>query len=101
MERSLNEVYGPIPKEVQTLIGIAVLKNRAKAVRAKKILVKKEYAEVTFADLECLDNEKLYANINANKSFAALAFKENPLLKIEKPGLSAEQMLSFVSEFIA
>ena len=101
VERSLNEVYGPIPKEVQTLIGIAVLKNRAKAVRAKKILVKKEYAEVTFADLECLDDEKLYANINANKSFAALAFKENPLLKIEKPGLSAEQMLSFVSEFIA
>ncbi|MCI5838921.1 MAG: transcription-repair coupling factor [Christensenellaceae bacterium] len=101
VERSLTEVYGSIPKEVGTLIGIAVLKTKAKAVRAKKVLVKKECAEVTFASLECLDNEKLYASITANKNCASLSFKQNPVLRIEKPGMSAEQVLSFVTDFLA
>ncbi|MBR2968685.1 MAG: transcription-repair coupling factor [Clostridia bacterium] len=97
---SLTDVYGKIPRPVAALIDIAELKNYAKALRAVKVTVRRDGAEVVFADINSLDNEGLHSRIMQNRKTASLTFKERPTLHLSLEGSSAEQALSFLLNFL-
>jgi transcription-repair coupling factor (superfamily II helicase) len=100
VENSITDIYGTPPKCVENLISIAVLKNRAKFIRATKVLIKREYAEIILADINSLDNEILFKRINSNKGVATLSFKERPAIRLAVEGKSAEEILNFVIDFL-
>ena len=102
VETSLADIYGPLPREVKTLIEIAELKNLAKSVRATRVTVKKGGAEISLADLDSLADGRLYSRISREKSVASISFKEKqPLVSLSFEGLSAREALIKTEEFLA
>ncbi len=97
---SLYDIYGAPPKEVETLVSIAVLKNLAKKIRAAKVTVRKGGVEIQLADLNSLDNDALYDKIKEERQTATLSFKERPTIRLELPDSSADEALDKAVDFL-
>ncbi len=97
---SMQDVFGKPPAEVVTLVKIAVLKTLAKKVKATKVTVKKGGGEIVLADINALNNQKLYDSLTQNKKNVSLSFKEVPVITINLDGASADDALNFTVGFL-
>lgn len=91
---SLRDTYGELPRAVENLLVIAVLKSYAAKFRIKKISVIKGVGGLEFPDLETLGDKRILAamdkyreNVRLNMSAAPVleffGYKENAVLMAE------------------
>ena len=99
---SLLSNHGKIPKEVSTLIDIAVLKSKVKNVGGIKLVISLKIAKIYFKDLDSLKDGKIVSKIPKFNNKVVLSFEENPILSFNtlsgKPEEAIKFMLKFLSE---
>ena len=102
VENSLSEIYGPIPEEVKTLVGIAVLKNLAKAAGAVKVTVRRGGAEIVLGGLDAFSDGRLSDEISRRKSVCSVSFKgKQPVISLSLEGFSSVLALAYTEDFLA
>ena len=97
---SLLDSYGSVPQETENLISIAMLKNYAKKIEAVKVTVTNKIASLTLKNLNSLNNEKLMNKINSHKNLVTLSFSENPVILFNSAGITGEEAVNGMTEFL-
>ncbi|MBP5177814.1 MAG: transcription-repair coupling factor, partial [Clostridia bacterium] len=82
VKRSIGELFGPLPPQVDNLFLIARLKRDAKKAEAIKLVVGTAFAQLTIKDLNSFKDGGLTAALNAFKENAVLSFDVNPTITV-------------------
>ena len=104
---SLKDTYGPLPKAVENLLVIAVLKSYAALFNVVKISVVKGVGSLQFPSLESLGDKRIQAAMDKYAHEVRLNMSEAPVVeffgKREAAELMAEmtKFLKFASTFVA
>ena len=89
---SLRDTYGELPRAVENLLVIAVLKSYAARFNVKKITVAKGVGALEFPSLESLGDKRLQAALDKYKLETRLNMTEAPVVEFFKGRDSAELM---------
>ncbi len=98
---SLTEDFGEIPSAVATLIDIATLKVKAKAVDTIKISISLNNCRLTLKNLESLRDGKVTNRLKDYKEKVTLTFDERPILVFNSEGKKPEDEIKTVIEFLS
>lgn len=98
--KTLTEEYGEPPREVLTLVDIATLKVKAKAVDAVKITISLGVCKLTLKTLESLKDGKITSRLKDYKDKVTLTFDERPVL-VFKDSKRPENSIKDVIEFLS
>lgn len=96
----LADIYGAVPQPVINLLNIAAIKVLAKKLKAEKVSVKNNVAEILLGSMEFLKQDKLLNAIEADSKMCALSFGEKPSVIIKPKSRKAELVLEQVLEFL-
>ncbi|MBE5740419.1 MAG: transcription-repair coupling factor [Clostridiales bacterium] len=102
---SLRDTYGELPRAVENLLVIAVLKSYAAKFNVKKISVVKGVGALEFPSLEALGDERVQAAMDKYQGRVRLNMSEAPVIEFfgrrEATDLMAEmtKFLKFASTF--
>lgn len=99
VEKSIEDEFGKMPKAVSTLIDIAELKVRAKAVSVIKITVSMNVCRVTLKSLESLRDGKITNQLKKFKDTVTLTFDERPILVFNVLGGRADDEIKETLKF--
>ena len=97
--QSLEETYGIIPKAVENLMVIAVLKNYASKFNIKKITVSKEKGTLELPSIESLANKGLQASLDKYASETKLNMSQAPVIEFIRdsdPAILMAKMTKFL-----
>ncbi|MBE5756594.1 MAG: transcription-repair coupling factor [Clostridiales bacterium] len=100
LREELKEVFGKLPKEVDNLINIAVIKKMATNLGAKGVTINKEEVSISFENLKEINNPKLLNSIDENSSVLSLEMAKSPKILFKKIFSSSEKMLVLVYDFL-
>ena len=89
---SLQDTYGELPRAVENLMVIAVLKSYAMKFSVKKITVAKGLGSLEFPSLESLGDKRLQAALDKYAKETRLNMTEAPVVEFTKGRDSAELM---------
>lgn len=89
---SLQDTYGELPRAVENLMVIAVLKSYAMKFSVKKITVAKGLGALEFPSLESLGDKRLQAALDKYAKETRLNMTEAPVVEFTKGRDSAELM---------
>ena len=96
---SLEETYGPLPRAVENLMVIAVLKSYAMKFNVKKITLIKGVGALEFSSIEILGDKRIQAALDKYKDETRLVMSAAPVLEFEKTNDSTtlmEKMTKFL-----
>ena len=102
---SLKEMYGDLPRSVENLLVISVVKSYASKFNVRKISFVKGIAALEFASLEALGDKRILAAMDKFAGRVRLNMTEAPVIEFYKKGEAAELMaemtkfLKFASTF--
>jgi transcription-repair coupling factor (superfamily II helicase) len=102
---SLRDTYGELPRAVENLMVIAVLKSYAAKFSVKKITVAKGIGALEFPSLQALGDKRILAAMDKYKACVRLNMTEAPVIEFFGRRDSAELMaemtkfLKFASTF--
>lgn len=97
---SLTEDFGEIPRAVMTLIDIATLKIKAKAVDCIKISISLNLCRLTLKNLQSLRDGKITKKLKDYKDLVTLTFDERPVLVFNSQGKKPEEVIKTLVEFL-
>ena len=89
---SLQDTYGPLPRAVENLMVIAVLKSYAMRFSVKKITVAKGLGALEFPSIESLADKRLQAALDEYAGCTRLNMTEAPVVEFTKGRDSADLM---------
>ena len=89
---SLEDTYGVLPRSVENLMVIAVLKNYATKFSVKKITVTGEKGALEFASLEALGDKRILSALDEYAKETRLNMTEAPVIEFVKGGQPAKIM---------
>ena len=96
----MRENYGELPLETVNLLKIARLKEYCSYFGLVKAEISKKTAKLVFANLQSLNKDGLMDAINSNKGKVTLAFEETPCLLFNNEGLTNEEILEEMINFL-
>ena len=96
---SLEDTYGPIPKAVENLMVIAVLKNYATKFSVKKITVGGGVGALEFPSLEAIGDKRILSALDRFKAETRLNMSEAPVIEFYKGGDSG-QLMAQMTKFL-
>ena len=102
---SLEDTYGPLPRAVENLLVIALLKNYASKFSVKKITVANGVGSLEFPSLQSFGDKRIVGAMDKYEGEIRLNMTEAPVLEFIKGRDSAELMakmtkfLNFASTF--
>ncbi len=96
---SLEDSYGDLPKEVDNLINIAVIKFLAKPLKITEININKSATELVFQSVKAFDNEKLVQEIEKDEN-VTISMSEKPALKFSRNKKLNAEILRDMLEFL-
>ncbi|MBQ8685091.1 MAG: transcription-repair coupling factor [Clostridia bacterium] len=96
---SLEDTYGPLPKAVENLMVIAVLKNYATKFSVKKITVGGGVGALEFPSLEALGDKRVLAALDQFKGETRLNMTEAPVIEFYK-ARDAAQLMAQMTKFL-
>ena len=97
---SVEEVYGPLPKEALNLIDVAVIKMLATKLGVSKITVTRKSASLEFSNFSCLANEKLHTAISVFSDLVRLNMSGVPKVEFMDIIQDGASLLGSVREFL-
>ncbi len=89
---SLRDTYGPLPRAVENLMVIAVLKSYAAKFSVKKITVANGVGALEFPSLEAIGDKRILAAIDKYKQSVRLNMSEAPVIELFGKHDAAELM---------
>ncbi len=89
---SLEDTYGALPRAVENLMVIAVLKSYASKFGVKKLTVAKGVGAMEFPDLNAFGDKRIVAAMDKYRAETRLNMTEAPVLEFYKGRDSAELM---------
>ena len=104
---SLEDTYGKLPKAVENLLVIAVLKSYATKFGIKKVTLAKGVGALEFPSLNALGDKRILAAMDNFKNDTQLNMTEAPVVEFHRGRDSAELMakmikfLKFASTFVS
>jgi transcription-repair coupling factor (superfamily II helicase) len=81
---SLEETYGPLPRAVENLMVIAVLKSYAMKFNVKKITLIKGVGALEFSSIEILGDKRIQAALDKYQGETRLVMSAAPVLEFAK-----------------
>lgn len=99
VQDELIDRYGEIPKEVQNLIFVALLKADAKRAYIQRLAVKPGEIRIAFDPEAPVDGGKLYAAA-LNIFGAAMVADEVPTMVIRRPRVSVEELCGELTQIV-
>lgn len=96
---SLQDTYGTLPRAVENLMVIAVLKNYAMKFHVKKITVAAGVGSLEFGSLEFLGDKRIQAALDKYASETRLNMTEAPVVEFTK-GRDAAEMMAQMTKFL-
>lgn len=99
VEKSLEETYGKIPREVYNLLLIAVLKSYASKFYVRKIIVNKKKASLEFSSLNAINNKGLMKSMDTSRGEVSLSMVSAPALEFKTSksvALTIRNMINFL-----
>ncbi len=94
----IEEVYGKVPKEVENLLDIALIKSYAQRKSVVKIVLSKNQAYMTVSDLSKIGGG-IQDALEQFSSFSVLSFEDLPKISFTLQA-SSEKTLSLMTEFL-
>jgi transcription-repair coupling factor (superfamily II helicase) len=98
--KSLKDNYGEIPKEVLTLIDIAVLKQKAISVGGIKIVISNREGKIYLENLNSLKDGKIAGKIPKYSKKVSLSFDKNPILSFSPELQNSNEYINLMVEFL-
>ena len=98
---SILNSFGRIPKEVLTLIDIAMLKSKADKVGAVKLVISLKQAKLYLKNLDSLKDGKIVKKLANYKGRVVLSFEENPILTFITKNGKPEEEIKLILEFLS
>ena len=99
VQDELIDRYGEIPKEVQNLVFVALLKADAKRAHIQRLAVKPGEVRIVFDPEAPIDGAKLYSTA-LNIFGAAMVMDEVPTMVIRRPRTSVEELCSELTQIV-
>ena len=96
---SLEDTYGPLPKAVENLMVIAVLKNYAMKFSVKKITVGGGIGALEFPSLDALGDKRILGALDKFKGETKLNMSEAPVIEFSKSG-DVAQLMAQMTKFL-
>ena len=96
---SLRETYGELPKAVENLLVIAVLKSYASKFNVKKISLIKGVGALEFPSLQSLGDKRIQAALDKYAGETRLNMSEAPVVEFTK-GRDAAEMMAQMTKFL-
>ncbi len=97
---SLLNNFGRIPKEVLTLIDIAILKAKADKAGAIKLEISLKRAKLYLKNLDSLKDGRIVSKLANYKNRVTLSFEENPILTFTTKNGFPEEEIKLILEFL-
>ena len=96
---SLQDTYGELPRSVENLMVIAVLKSYAAKFAVKKITVAKGVGSLEFPSLESLGDKRVQAALDKYADQTRLNMTEAPVIEFFK-GRDAAELMAQMTKFL-
>lgn len=96
---SLRDTYGELPRAVENLMVIAVLKSYAVKFHVKKITVAKGVGSLEFPSIQSLADKRLHAALDAYKGQTRLNMSAAPVLEFYQ-AQDAAQLMAQMTKFL-
>ena len=96
---SLRDTYGELPRAVENLMVIAVLKNYAEKFHVKKITVGGGVGAMEFPSLDALGDKRVLAAMDHYKTETRLNMTEAPVIEFYK-GRDAAELMAQMTKFL-
>lgn len=96
---SLQDTYGALPRAVENLMVIAVLKNYAMKFHVKKITVASGLGSLQFGSLDFLGDKRIQAALDKYAAETRLNMTEAPVVEFTK-GRDAAEMMAQMTKFL-
>jgi transcription-repair coupling factor (superfamily II helicase) len=96
---SLQDTYGTLPRAVENLMVIAVLKSYAAKFNVKKITVADGIGALEFPSLDALGNKRLLAAMDKYASSTRLNMTAAPVVEFFK-GKDAAELMAEMTKFL-
>ena len=100
VRRSIEELYGKLPREVENLLDVAEVKFLARSCEVISVTVTKDKALLILKDLNSLKDGGLGAALERFKASAVLSFGANPQITVTAGAGGAANNLHLCGEFL-
>jgi len=97
---SLQKLYGEPPESVKNIIRIAIIKNIAKKIGIKRVLIVASATKITFYDAACLSDQRLYSAVSAFAKYCVLQPSESPNVTFHLGKVPQSMKIRLVLEFL-
>lgn len=99
-ERELTDIYGKLPKSVQNMLDVGLVKNLAEKLGVKRFQLTEEGFGMQFYSTEIYRNEGLFRALDVWKKDAVLSPADPPTVVFRNRGRNTEQRLKFAVDFL-
>ncbi len=100
LKKSLSEIYGELPSEVENLINISAVKRMAMKLSACGVTVNKTEACIYFDDFKAFADKNLQFALDKNAGDIIIGMSGKPRLEFVRHGENNAQMLCVMRAFL-